>query len=277
MRTCARRSPGVCSRATPQARCAWARRSLASGDGRTAGPRGASFSSRRWRLGPKVRRTTWLVSSPLPGGFAFAQGDNSGAVSLLAQGLTLPRTAETRPWVLRIVLKLAQAFGQLRDFTEAMRHYEALQLASEENDWRTLLEVRWSMAYTATFQGALERARDLAEAVLIDERSAGEPLMVAGTKELLAWIALAANDLDRASDLLQEARVVAERAPSWPMGCAPTSRSTGPCWPIDRATLNAPGSILPRCFLGAERQCPARAGVLAAHPRQHRRSPRPNG
>lgn len=153
------------------------------------------------------------------GSFAFAQGDNRSAIALLTQGLTIPESPETRPWLLRIVLNLAQAHGQLREFAKAMRHYErALSLATDLEDRRSVLEVRWSMAYTATSQGALERARELAEAILTDARTIGDPLVVAGTKELLAWIALAANDLGRASELLADARPLAEQAPHWAEG-----------------------------------------------------------
>ena len=153
------------------------------------------------------------------GSFAFAQGDNRAAIALLEPGLPISDTPETRPWRLRILLKLAQALGHLREFDRAMGHYQgALDLASQLDDRRTILEVRWSMAYTATSQGALARARELAEAILADEGSSGDPLVLAGTQELLAWIALAADDLDRAETLLVEARTTAERAPRWAEG-----------------------------------------------------------
>ena len=88
-------------------------------------------------------------------------------------GLAIPETTETRWWLMTIALRLAQTHTQIREFEPAMTHYEkALALATAMDERYTALEVRWSMAYTATSQGDLARARQIAESVLVDERQA---------------------------------------------------------------------------------------------------------
>jgi hypothetical protein len=71
------------------------------------------------------------------------------------------------------------------------------------------------MAYTATSQGDLGRARAIAESILTDERKSGDPLLIASSLELLAWVALSGDDLDAAADYLAEAWRYAEEVPPW--------------------------------------------------------------
>jgi hypothetical protein len=90
-----------------------------------------------------------------------------------------------------------------------------LEYATALEDRYTALQVRWSMGYTATSQGDLRRAGEIATAVLAEERTGGEPMTVVATLELLAWIALARDDLDTAANMLAEAWSIVKSIPLW--------------------------------------------------------------
>jgi predicted ATPase/class 3 adenylate cyclase len=150
------------------------------------------------------------------GAFAHSQGDARAAIALLEPGLAIVHTPRTRQWLMRIALKLGQAFSQVREFTRAMSHYEqSLAHAEAIGNRYAVLEARWSMAYTATSQGDLERATAIAEAILVDERKGGDPLLIASSLELLAWVALSGDDLDAATKYLAEAWRHADDVPPW--------------------------------------------------------------
>jgi non-specific serine/threonine protein kinase len=115
-----------------------------------------------------------------------------------------------------IALSLAQAHSQVREFERALAQYErALAHAEALDDRYTALQVRWSIGYVAISQGDLRRAREIGERVLAEERTAGEPMTIVASLELLVWVALAGGDLDAAAEKLAEAWRIVGAIPPW--------------------------------------------------------------
>jgi predicted ATPase/class 3 adenylate cyclase len=177
---------------------------------------GRTWLERALALAPDDDPVARVRAIAYAGSFALSKGDSQEAVALLSRGLAIPETPETRGWLMTIALRLAQAHSQIREFDRALTHYEhASALATAMKEHYTALEVRWSMAYAATSQGDVARARQIAEAVLADERQATDPLTIAQTLEVLAWVALAADDLNTAAARLAEAWREAGDIPPW--------------------------------------------------------------
>ena len=167
-----------------------------------------SWLERVLALAPDANADLRLRAYTYAGSFARAQGDSRAAIALLEAGLVLPRAADSRDWLMLSTLRLAQAHSQIREFDRAMPNYErALDLASEADHRDSVHEIRWSMAYTANSRGDAARAREIAEAVLADAREGGDPLVIAATIELLAWIALSTGDLDTAAARIAETSI----------------------------------------------------------------------
>lgn len=177
---------------------------------------GRAWLERTLAMAPDADPEIRAAAIAFAGRFAQSQGDNREAIALLETGPEILHTPESRRWSMQIALTLARAHSQLREFERALTHYErALELALALAERYSALQVRWSMGYTAVSQGNLARAREIAEETLAEERAHGEPMTIVATLELLAWVALAEDDLHEAAARLAEAWRLVDDIPLW--------------------------------------------------------------